>query len=72
MMSKIFLIFSIVFFVMWILTSFGSNLPLLGKLGRLPGDIHFNVSNFSFYVPLGTSILLSILLTFVFRLLSRI
>ena len=72
MMSKIFLIFSIVFFVMWILTSFGSNLPLLGKLGRLPGDIHLNVSNFSFYVPLGTSILLSNLLTVVLRLFSRI
>jgi hypothetical protein len=46
---------------------FGSVLSLFG---RLPGDISFKRDNFSLYVPLGTSLLLSILLSLVFYLLS--
>jgi hypothetical protein len=40
-------------------------------LGRLPGDIHVERGNWSFYFPLTTSILLSIVLTLVLALLSR-
>ncbi|MBE9479971.1 MAG: DUF2905 domain-containing protein, partial [Chloroflexi bacterium] len=32
-------------------------------LGRLPGDIHFEMDGFSCFIPLATSILLSLLLT---------
>jgi hypothetical protein len=53
----------------------GGLLLLLGQtgipLGRLPGDISYRGKNFSVYVPLGTSILLSVLLSLVFFLLSR-
>jgi hypothetical protein len=41
------------------------------KLGRLPGDIYIKKDNFTFYFPLTTSILLSVLLTLLFALLSR-
>ncbi|HTO11008.1 MAG TPA: DUF2905 domain-containing protein [Candidatus Binatia bacterium] len=40
-------------------------------LGRLPGDIHIQRGNWSFFVPLGTSILLSLLLTLVLWLIGR-
>ena len=40
-------------------------------IGRLPGDIHVQRGNWSFYFPLGTSILLSILLTLVLWLIGR-
>jgi hypothetical protein len=40
-------------------------------LGRLPGDIVVRRDNFTFYFPLGTSILLSVVLTIVFALLRR-
>jgi hypothetical protein len=40
-------------------------------LGRLPGDVSYRGKNLSVYFPLGTSILLSILLSLVFYLLSR-
>lgn len=40
-------------------------------LGRLPGDILFQRGNFTFYFPLATSILLSLLLTIVLNLLFR-
>lgn len=40
-------------------------------LGRLPGDIIIQKKNVTFYFPLATSILLSILLTFIFWLISK-
>ena len=43
----------------------------LGWLGRLPGDIYVKRENFTFYFPLATSILLSIVLSVLFYLLSR-
>jgi hypothetical protein len=50
-------------------------LLLLGRtgipLGRLPGDISYRGKNLSVYFPLGTSILVSILLSLVFYFLSR-
>jgi len=47
-------------------------LVMLGlPLGRLPGDIAVRRGNFSFYFPLATSIILSILLTLIFNLFRR-
>ncbi|MCK8815964.1 DUF2905 domain-containing protein [Natroniella sulfidigena] len=39
-------------------------------LGRLPGDIHIQRGNFSLYLPITTSILLSVILSLLFRLLK--
>jgi hypothetical protein len=40
-------------------------------LGRLPGDIVVRRNNFTFYFPIVTSILLSIILTLVMWLFNR-
>jgi len=40
-------------------------------IGRLPGDLVFHKGNFTFYFPLATSILLSLLLTLLLLLLRR-
>ena len=40
-------------------------------LGRLPGDFYVRRGSFSFYVPLATSILLSILLTLILAVFRR-
>ena len=40
-------------------------------LGRLPGDISYKGKNVTFYFPLGASILISILLSAVLYLISR-
>ena len=40
-------------------------------IGRLPGDFTVRRGSFSFYFPLATSILASILLTFIMMFLSR-
>jgi heme/copper-type cytochrome/quinol oxidase subunit 2 len=43
------------------------NLPI----GRLPGDIHIEGTNGSFYFPVVTCIILSIVLTVVLNLIGR-
>jgi hypothetical protein len=40
-------------------------------LGRLPGDFRIQRGNFSFYFPLASSILASIVLTLIMMFLSR-
>jgi hypothetical protein len=40
-------------------------------LGRLPGDFQIRRGNFSFYFPLATSIIISILLTLLLALFRR-
>lgn len=40
-------------------------------LGRLPGDIRIEGENGSFYFPLTSSILVSVILTIVLNLISR-
>lgn len=42
-----------------------------GWLGRLPGDIHFTRGNASFYFPLATCLLASVLLSFLLWLLRK-
>ncbi|QPA30208.1 DUF2905 domain-containing protein [Thermaerobacillus caldiproteolyticus] len=41
------------------------------KLGRLPGDIIIRKGNTTFYFPVVTSIVLSVVLSFIFYVLSR-
>ncbi len=53
----------------------GLLIVLLGKLpglGRLPGDILIQRDNFTFYMPLATMILVSLLLTILVNLLARL
>jgi Protein of unknown function (DUF2905) len=40
-------------------------------IGRLPGDVHVQRGNWSLYVPLGTSIVLSVVLTLILWLIGR-
>lgn len=45
----------------------------IGKLGlgRLPGDIYIQRDNFTFYAPITTGVLISLVLSFLFWLFSR-
>jgi hypothetical protein len=53
----------------------GGIVMLLGRsglpLGRLPGDILYRGKNTTFYFPLATSILLSVVLSAILFLISR-
>ena len=50
------------------LVAFGRNIPWLG---RLPGDIVVERKNFSFYFPLATSIVISLILTLLLMLFRK-
>lgn len=56
-----------------VIVAIGLLWPVLGRLGlgRLPGDIVVQRGNFSFYFPLATCILVSVLLSAVFWLFNR-
>ena len=66
-----------------ILLSLGAVIALVGlllvvaekfpglRIGRLPGDISVQRERWSFYFPLGTSILVSVVLSFLLWLLGR-
>jgi len=56
-----------------VLAGTGAVVYLLARigLGRLPGDLSFGGRAWRVYVPLGTSILISILLTAALWILSR-
>jgi hypothetical protein len=41
------------------------------RIGRLPGDIRVERGNFRFYFPLGTSIVVSIVLSLLLWLIGR-
>jgi hypothetical protein len=52
----------------------GLVLMLVGRIpfvGRLPGDIHVQRGNWSFYFPLATSLLLSVILSLVLYFIGR-
>ena len=42
-----------------------------GWIGRLPGDIQYTKGNFSFYFPIVTCILISIVLTLILWLFRK-
>ena len=66
--AKLLILFGIVLAVL------GGLLLMVGKIpfiGRLPGDFYIQRGNFTFYFPLATSILISILLTLLFSLFTR-
>jgi hypothetical protein len=56
--------------VLGVLLMLGPKLPL--RLGRLPGDIVWHGRNTTFYFPIVTSILLSVVLTLILWLVSAL
>ena len=50
---------AVIGFVLWA----GSGIPLLDRLGRLPGDIYLRRGWFSFYFPLTTAIIISVIIS---------
>lgn len=68
-LGKLLLTFGLVLAALGLLLTLGPKLP--GRLGRLPGDIIIRRENFTFYFPLVTCLLLSVILSLLFWLLGR-
>jgi len=60
--AKFFVILGIVFILIGLLLFVVPKVPLLGKL---PGDIYIKKENFTFYFPITTCIVLSILFSLI-------
>ncbi len=68
-MGKLIIYIGIFLIVLGVLIHFYPKIPFLGKL---PGDIYIKRENVSFYFPLATSIIVSIVLSLALYLLSKL
>lgn len=66
--GKYLILTGIVILVVGLIISFWDKIPLLGKL---PGDIKIEGKNYTFYFPLATSIILSIIISIILYLLRK-
>lgn len=67
-MGRFLIVTGIIIAVVGCLLLFSAKIPWLGKL---PGDIMIQRKNFTFYFPLATSILLSIIITLLLWFFGR-
>jgi hypothetical protein len=65
--GKLLLVLGCILVLVGLALIFGPKIPYLGKL---PGDIHVKKQNFEFYFPVATSIVVSVLLTLAFWVIS--
>jgi hypothetical protein len=66
--GKILLIIGLVIAGIGVLFLLGGKIPWIG---RLPGDFYYKGKHFTFYFPLATSIVVSIILTIIVMFISR-
>ena len=67
-LGRILIIIGVIIVVLGLLLAFGGRIPLLGKL---PGDILIRKDGISFYFPIVTFLLLSVVLTIVINIVLR-
>ena len=70
-LAKTLIVFGIVLVALGFLLWGAETIPMLNRLGRLPGDIYVRRDNFSLYFPITTAIVLSIVLSLLLALLRR-
>jgi uncharacterized protein HemY len=66
--GKILIFIGFLLVLIGLIFSFAGKIPYLRKL---PGDIYIKRENFTFYFPITTCILISIILSIIFYLISR-
>jgi hypothetical protein len=69
-LGKLLIIAGVFLIVLGLLFSYSHHFPFL-NLGRLPGDIRIKRENFSFYFPIATCLLLSLILSFILYLFRK-
>ncbi|HEX2866146.1 MAG TPA: DUF2905 domain-containing protein [Ignavibacteriales bacterium] len=66
--AKLLIIAGIALVIFGLILLFAGKIPFLG---RLPGDFYIQRKNFTFYFPLATSILLSIIISLILYFLRK-
>ena len=67
-LGKILLLFGLILAAVGLLLIWSDKIPWIG---RLPGDILIKKKNFTFYFPLATSLLISVILTLLFSFFRK-
>jgi hypothetical protein len=67
-LGKSLILIGLVIALIGVVLNFAGRIPWLG---RLPGDIYLKRENFTFYFPLATSIVISLLLSFILWLFRK-
>jgi len=67
-LGKMFILLGVFIILVGVLLLVGEKIPWIG---RLPGDILIKKEKFTFYFPITTSILISIILTLLFTLFRK-
>ena len=68
-LGRALIFFGVIMVLLGLILTFNERLGF--RFGRLPLDFRNQRDNFSFYFPLGTSILLSIILSLIFMAINR-
>jgi len=66
--GKLLLVFGLFMVIVGLLLLFSAKIPMIG---RLPGDFVIKKGNFTFYFPLATSIIISVILTILFSIFRK-
>jgi len=67
-LGKMLIVFGVIMAVVGAVLVFGPKIPWLGKL---PGDFTYRGERFTFYFPLATCVLLSVILSLILYLFRR-
>ena len=67
-LGKMLIILGVVLVIVGLGFMFADKIPYIG---RLPGDIYIKREKFSFYFPLATCVIISIILTILFSLFRK-
>jgi len=68
-LGRLLIVLGLVLVALGVLVSFAGRLPF--RLGRLPGDIYIHGKNSTFYFPVVTCIILSVVFSVVMWILRR-
>jgi uncharacterized protein HemY len=67
-LGKSIIILGVVLIIVGVIVTYRQHIPWIG---RLPGDIYVKKENFTFYAPLMTSLLLSVIVSLVLYLFRK-
>jgi hypothetical protein len=67
--GRLLIMLGLVLVALGLLITFAGRLPF--RIGRLPGDIYYHGRNTTFYFPLATCLLISVLFSAILWLLRR-
>jgi hypothetical protein len=65
--GKLLIFIGILFVLLGLIFLFTKNIPI----GRLPGDIYIKKDNFSFYFPITTMVVISIIISFLIYIIGK-